>query len=80
MQEGLGYVFGLGIVAVLFWLLVLLVNEFLKGCLRILKWLEPAWSAAAKNVQERLAEGAREHQRLAAAPAAAGGTGKRQSP
>jgi hypothetical protein len=41
-------------------LLIWIVNEVLKGCLRILKRLEPAWRAAAKRVQERLAEGVRE--------------------
>jgi hypothetical protein len=41
-------------------LLIWIVNEVLKGCLRISKRLEPAWRAAAKRVQERLAEGVRE--------------------
>jgi endonuclease YncB( thermonuclease family) len=47
-------------------LLIWIVNEVLKGCLRIHKRLEPARRAAAKRVQERLAEGVREHQRQAA--------------
>jgi hypothetical protein len=39
-------------------LLIWIVNAVLKGCLRILKRLERNWRAAAKRVQERLAEGA----------------------
>jgi hypothetical protein len=41
-------------------LLIWIVNAVLKGCLRILKRLEPAWRAAASYVQERLAEGPRD--------------------
>jgi hypothetical protein len=48
-------------------MLIWLVDAVLKGCLRILKRSERAWRVAAKRIQERLAEGAREHQRLAAA-------------